>query len=110
MKRSIFVNKPGFVLLGLAFALCASSGVQAQVEVNVDVSKITCDQFVGYKIANPEYIAVWLAGYYQGKRGDGMIVDSQALRNNERKLEGYCLDKPDVPITQAFKTIWGPGK
>jgi hypothetical protein len=108
MQRSVFVNRPGFVLLGLAFALGASSGVQAQVAV--DVSKITCSQFVGYTITNPEYIAVWLSGYYQGKRGDTMIVDMQALKKNERKLEDYCLDKPDVSIIQAFATIWGPGK
>jgi len=108
MKRPIFVNRPDFVLLGLAFALGASSGVQAQVEV--DVSKITCNEFVSYQIANPESINAWLAGYYQGKRGDTMTVDQQALRKNERKLEGYCLDKPDVPLIQAFHTIWGPGK
>jgi len=35
----------------------------------VDVSKITCDQFATYKIANPEYIAIWLNGYYHGTQG-----------------------------------------
>jgi acid stress chaperone HdeB len=55
-----------FLLLAL-LALLFSDHARAQVMV--DVSKITCDQFATYKIANPEYIAIWLNGYYHGTQG-----------------------------------------
>ena len=72
----------------------------------VDVSKITCDQFATYKIENPEYIAIWLSGYYHGTRGD-MKVDIQTLSADAKKVEVYCLSKPDVPLIQAVKTVLG---
>ena len=72
----------------------------------VDVSKITCDQFATYKIANPEYIAIWLNGYYHGTQGN-MSVDITALRAHAEKVEEYCLMKPEVPPIQAVKTVLG---
>jgi len=51
---------------GLIFTLVA---VAAKAQVMLDISKVTCDQFAGYKITDPQNIAVWLSGYYNGKRG-----------------------------------------
>jgi hypothetical protein len=92
-----------FLLLSL-LALLFSDHARAQVMV--DVSKITCDQFATYKIANPEYIAIWLNGYYHGTRGD-MTVDTATLHANAEKVEEYCLMKPEVSLIQAVKTVLG---
>ena len=89
-----------FVFIALLFS------VDAEAQEVVDVSKITCDQFATYKIANPEYIAIWLSGYYHGTRGD-MKVDIQTLKADATKVENYCLSKPDMPLVQAVKTVLG---
>jgi len=89
-----------FAFIALVFS------VDAKAQVVVDVSKITCDQFATYKIENPEYIAIWLSGYYHGTRGD-MKVDIQTLSADAKKVEVYCLSKPDVPLVQAVKTVLG---
>ena len=34
----------------------------------VDVAKINCLQFATYKVAYPDRIAIWLNGYFPGKR------------------------------------------
>jgi hypothetical protein len=80
----------------------------AQAQVTLDVAKITCDQFVGYKITNPQNIAIWLSGYRSGQRGT-TIVDTQALAANARKLQDYCLRNPQVPVMQAVDTLFGTG-
>jgi acid stress chaperone HdeB len=51
--------------------LIAISPLNAQV--TIDVAKINCEQFATSKVANPDRIAIWLNGYFHGKRGD-MIV------------------------------------
>ena len=89
-----------FAFIALVFS------VNSEAQVVVDVSKITCDQFATYKIENPEYIAIWLSGYYHGTRGD-MKVDIQTLSADAKKVEVYCLSKPDVPLVQAVKTVLG---
>ena len=91
----------------LLFILLASViSESARAQVMIDLSKITCDQFVTYKIENPKYIVAWLSGYYHGTRGD-MMVDLQALIADADKVEAYCFTKPEVPLLQAIKTVLG---
>jgi acid stress chaperone HdeB len=76
----------------------------AEAQVMLDVSKIACDQFVGYKITNPRNIALWLSGYYNGQRGNA-VLDTQALTKNAKKLQDYCIRNPQVPVMQAAETL-----
>ena len=90
----------------LVVAFIALFSINAEAQVVVDVSKISCSQFATYKIENPEYIAIWLSGYYHGTRGD-MKVDIQTLSADAKKVEYYCLSQPDMPLVQAVKTVLG---
>ena len=90
----------------LLVVFIALFSVNAEAQVVVDVSKISCSQFATYKIENPEYIAIWLSGYYHGTRGD-MKVDIQTLSADAKKVEYYCLSQPDIPLVQAVKTVLG---
>jgi HdeA/HdeB family len=47
------------IVSALIFALDAVPAARAQVML--DVAKITCEQFAGYKITTPENVAIWLA-------------------------------------------------
>jgi HdeA/HdeB family len=91
-------------LLLIVLVLLFCEGARGQVMV--DVSKITCNQFVTYQIQNPKYIIAWLAGYYHGTRRD-MTVDLNALIADADKVEAYCFKKPEVTLVQAMKTILG---
>ena len=95
------------VASGLIFVLEMVPAARAQV--TIDVSKITCDQFTGYKITNPQNIAIWLSGYHSGKRGN-TILDTQKLAADTRMLQDYCLRNPQVPVMQAVETLLGAGK
>ena len=50
------------ILSLILFCLIISA---AQAQVTVDVSKITCEQFMGYVITDPNNIALWLSGYHK---------------------------------------------
>jgi acid stress chaperone HdeB len=92
------------VLLGLIFALSTASAARAQV--TLDVAKITCDQYTSHKITNPQNIAIWLSGYYHGKRGD-TTLETQSLVANARKLQTYCGRNPQTLVMQAVETLFG---
>ena len=95
---------PKRLAIFVAMALSASSPLSAQV--TIDVAKIDCQQFATYKIAHPDRIAIWLNGYFHGKRGD-LIVDTQELAGNTDEVQEYCLKNPEVPLMQAVETIFG---
>ena len=95
------------VLVVSAFAIAAVPAARAQV--TLDVSKITCDQFTGYKITNPQNIAIWLSGYYNGKRGN-TILDTQGLAANAKKLQDYCIQNPQTAVMHAVETLFSVDK
>jgi acid stress chaperone HdeB len=92
------------VAAGLILALKTAPAARAQV--TIDVSKITCDQYLGYKVTNPENIAIWLSGYYHGKRGD-TTLDTQTLVEKAKKMRDYCRRNPQTMVMQAVETLFG---
>jgi acid stress chaperone HdeB len=81
----------------------------AQAPLTVDVAKISCDQFVTYKITDPRYIGAWFSGYYSAKRGV-TVVDLQGLEVAYTKLRNYCVVNPTVTVMQAVEKLFEGGK
>jgi acid stress chaperone HdeB len=95
------------VVAALVLALAPCSVARSQV--TIDVAKITCDQFVLFKVTDPRNIAIWLSGYYHGKR-DNTLVDTQQLTAYADKIKSFCLQKPQATVMQAVETIFGLAK
>jgi hypothetical protein len=95
------------VALGLIFALQIVPAARAQV--TLDLSKITCEQYTGYKVTNPQNIAIWLSGYQHGKRGD-TTLDTQRLIADAKKLRDYCFRNREKPVMEAVETLFGTSR
>jgi acid stress chaperone HdeB len=91
------------VALGLTLSLERVPAAQAQV--TLEVSKITCEQYHAYKVTNPQNIAIWVNGYYHGKRGD-VTLDTQRLVENARKLRDYCRRNRQTLVLEAVETLF----
>jgi acid stress chaperone HdeB len=87
---------------GLVLALAVPA---AQAQVTIDISKITCDQYMGYKIINPYSLAMWLSGYYNGQRGN-TIIDTETLAAQTSTLQDFCLHNAKVPVMQAIDKLF----
>ncbi len=94
---------PALVVLAASIGLVPASGARAQT--TIDVAKITCDQFRMYRVGNPNYIAIWIDGYYSSKR-DSTLVDVESFKDKFNKLNDYCITHLDVPVMQAAKTLF----
>jgi acid stress chaperone HdeB len=93
----------------MASCLAAFVPMVALAQVTLDVSKISCEQFVTYKVADPQHIAIWISGYYHGTRGDP-ILDTQGMAKNTTKLQDYCFKHSATPLAEAVKAVFGPGE
>src|SRR5262249_9964663 len=94
------------LLLGSMFGLLVVSAVVAQV--SIDVSKITCNQFVLDQVTDFRTLTAWLDGFYSGKRNN-TVVDTSALQRNANKVEEYCRTHRDMLLMQAVETTLGGG-
>ena len=92
------------IFAGLALAIAASN---AHAQETIDVSKITCEQYALFQVADPQYIAIWLDGYYNGKRAN-MIVDVSQLRSNAEKLMRHCELNVKDTVVEAVGKLFGP--
>src|SRR3954467_11366744 len=93
----------------LALILVAAASRPAHAQVTLDVAKVTCDQWAGYKITNPQNIALWLSGYQHGRRGL-TVLDTQGMNASTQKLRDFCIVNPDVPVMDAAERLFGPAK
>jgi acid stress chaperone HdeB len=117
------------IVAGLVLSSIVFATVSTQAQVSIDVSKITCDEYVHDKIPAPDFIsfsavgslsfearamlsrwliANWLSGYYHAKRNN-WTVDVESFENNVNKLNNYCYDEKNfkVPIMEAVERVLG---
>ena len=105
------IQAPQVCLSIIAFVVASSTFVFAQV--TLDVSEMTCKQFaLDDELAQPRPAAIWLSGYYAGKRGLPPTIKVQALEENIEKVTLFCrqVDNLAVPLMQAVEKVLGPGQ
>jgi acid stress chaperone HdeB len=95
-------------LLSIVLLLLSPSPAQAQT--TIDAAKITCKQFVLLQVASPDNIAIWLSGYYHGKRGSTSI-DVEQLKEQAQKVRNYCIYKDQGgTLMEAVEKLMPPGR
>jgi acid stress chaperone HdeB len=94
-----------FIVLGIVILIVSMPSANAQI--TLDVSKITCRQFLLGKVgASTRSVANWLSGYYNGKR-DNTVIEVGSMRKNERELERYCRQHSEMNVMDAAKEALG---
>ncbi len=91
------------LMLG-ALVLTISFQGPARAQVSIDVAKITCDQFLLFKVADPRDISIWLSGYYNGKR-DNTTLDIERFKNYSEKLRTFCRGNLTMHIMDAAQKV-----
>jgi hypothetical protein len=77
---------------------------QAEAQVTVDVSKITCDQYITQRITHTRSVNIWISGFYAGRRNDP-VLDTQQLERNSSKLSRFCEQNRDMLLLDAVGAL-----
>ena len=72
----------------LALSFSAAAVLPAHAQVTVEMTKITCEQYILFAMGDPKDIAMWLTGYYSAKRNT--TFDVQEFREASKKVMDYC--------------------
>jgi acid stress chaperone HdeB len=87
-------------------SVATSMILAAHAQVTVDITKITCRQFLIGNIVPTKYMAIWFSGYYNGKRGAAMI-EMSAVEPNADKMQLYCGLHQDEMLMKAIEDVFG---
>jgi hypothetical protein len=94
-----------------AFALAILAAPNAQAQMTVDLAKITCKQYLFDSLisADAPKVAIWLSGYFNGKRNNS-VIDIGAFRKNKDVVEDYCRMNLDLTVIDAATKALGLDK
>ena len=90
------------VLFAAAFAL---SSVPAHAVV-LDLSTLTCKQFIEGGDDEIKMVLTWMDGWYKGDE-DKAIIDTNVFVENAKKFGAYCAANPTISIVNAADEILG---
>jgi acid stress chaperone HdeB len=90
----------------LTSALFVFVQIPAQAQVTVDVSKMTCEEYLKDEFTFSQDVVAWLSGYYNGKRNN-TIIQPAVVKNNKEKVNSYCYQNRETTIMDAVKNVLG---
>jgi acid stress chaperone HdeB len=89
-------------LVGCSLAL---SLAPARAE-KIDLSTMTCKQFMAISKDEMGIILTWLDAYYK-EEDDPPVIDTEKFTRNAGKLGGYCAQNPTIGLITATDKLFG---
>ena len=90
-------------------AISLLTACPAHAQLTVDMSKVTCKQFVTYEITDARSLSIWLSGYFNAQQSN-MVVDVSKFRDRSNALKEFCLTHQAIGLMDAAKTVVGAKK
>jgi len=98
------MSRLGQVWLALSFS--AAAVLPAHAQVTVEMTKITCEQYILFAMGDPKDIAMWMTGYYSAKRNT-TTFDLQEFREASKKVMDYCQINLKTTVMDAAEKVLG---
>jgi len=83
-----------------------AGGLRAHTSADtIDLSRIKCAEFLTTSKEEITHTLAWLDAYYK-EEDDPLIVDSDKVEANARKLEEFCAANPSVGVMSASEKLF----
>jgi hypothetical protein len=95
-----------FVMTGLARAArtAAFQGDPAKALVKVEMTEITCQQFINYSFDKSEAIGAWMSGYWNAARNIETL-DIARYKANSKRVSDYCKKHKKATLMATIQKV-----
>jgi len=90
------------ILTALGCSLLTLAPARAE---KIDLSTMTCKQFLSIDKEEMGIILTWLDAYYKGD-DDPPVIDTDKFTRNAGKLGGYCAQNPTIGLITATDKLF----
>jgi acid stress chaperone HdeB len=90
-----------YLIIATAFFV-ASSYRPATAQVILDMSLLTCGDYMAADLERQELVAAWMSGYFNASRNQP-IVDLKRFATNKRLVAKYCKRRKDDNLMNAIR-------
>ena len=88
-----------------AVAAVMLAAAPAMADNNLDLSKVTCKDFIGAGKDNISIILTWLDAYYKDEDAPP-VIDTDTFLANAEKLGQYCGKNPTLGLITAADSVF----
>jgi hypothetical protein len=93
MTRKIFV---------VAITLLGASVLPVTAQVRLEMSHITCKQWLDGAWDQQNFMQYWMSGYYNASRNNS-VLDFSRLKRNTAKVTDYCKKHRSETLASAIQ-------
>jgi len=79
----------------------------ANAQVTIDMSALTCDQYLAMSPARSRDFSAWMSGWYSYETRR-RVVDVLAHQKNIAGIKSWCQSRPQASIMNALQSTVGP--
>jgi hypothetical protein len=91
-------------ILVIAVALSGAASLPASAQINLDMNKITCGDWLGYDPESQNFVRFFMSGYYNASRGSN-VLDYNRLQKNSQKVLAYCKTHRSETLPTAIQRL-----
>jgi acid stress chaperone HdeB len=91
--------------IAIAALLATSWAVPARAQTIVDMSLISCDQFLKSPQERKDVLSAWMGGYFSAMKNVA-TVDARYVVRNSKKVADYCKKAKSETLMSAIQRNW----
>lgn len=76
-------------LIVAALTVAALAGSEAKAQAVLDMTMITCRQYLEQPTDRQDIIASWMSGYFNAARNNA-VLDTSRFERNKARVTSYC--------------------
>lgn len=73
----------------IATIFLAAAPLPGTAQISLDMSRITCRDWLGYSPENRDFVRFWMSGHYNAAANNS-VLDYNRLQRNSAKVAAYC--------------------
>jgi hypothetical protein len=89
-------------LLTAVAVLIGAMSLPAAAQVNLEMNRITCGDWLNYDFGTQTFVQYWMSGYYSASKGID-VLDVSRLRNNSKGVVQYCKKHKSAALPLAIQ-------
>src|SRR3954466_13731101 len=91
--------------IALAVLLSTSAVLPARAQTVIDMSLISCDQFLKSPPEVKDVLSAWMGGYFSATKNVANI-DARYVARNSVKVAAYCKRAKTETLMSAIQRTW----
>ena len=81
---------------------CLGAPTAVQAQVNVDMARINCAQYLAMSAADSAIFSAWMSGWFNQKKGY-VFVDFNAYARNVANIKSWCASNPTQTVMAGLE-------